>query len=210
MEARRGRRDFLVSDLFETSKIHTVPIDGEKGRIERRAFFTPDLLSLAICRTLLAEGVKPSSILEPGCGGGAFLRAAAATWPSAELSGVDVLPACDGPGRVTTGDLFDARGPVDLVLGNPDFTIAEKVVRHGMSILNPGGYVAFLLLDSFEESSGRVPLYEQFPLWLRQQIAQRATFTADGQTDQRPYALFVWKQGWAGPYYKGLRPLVWR
>lgn len=197
-------------DLFGKPQIAVLPPDKEKGQEERGAFYTPDALALAICRTLRSLNIGPSSIFEPGCGGGAFLRAAAATWPEAYLHGVDTVPACEGPGLVQRRDLFSVTSPTDLVLGNPDFAIAEAAVRHGLSILKPGGHLAFLLLASFEESAGRVPLFNEHPLFARQMIAQRASFTADGQTDQRPYALFVWSRDYRGDFYLGLRPLVWR
>ena len=199
-------------DLFGEQRPAVLPLDGEKGQKERGAFFTPDALALAIARTLGSSLgiVGPDRIFEPGCGGGAFLRAARETWPAALLDGVDLLPACSGPGHVEQRDLFTVEDHYDLVLGNPDFAIAEKVVRHCLKLVPEGGHVALLLLASFEESAGRVPLFNEFPLYARQMIAQRASFTADGATDQRPYALFVWRRGFAGSEYRGLRPLVWR
>lgn len=204
----------LERDLFGLVPA-TLPPDGEKGQEERGAFYTPDLLALAICRQIrerfgLQFNLGPRSIFEPGCGGGAFLRAASATWPAADLLGADLVPACEGPGEVVAGDLFEITGRFDLIVGNPDFAIAERVVRHCMAQLAPGGHLALLLLASFEESAGRVPLWEEHPLFARQILAQRASFTADGAMDQRPYAVFLWRQGFRGDTYQGLRPLVWR
>jgi 3'-phosphoadenosine 5'-phosphosulfate sulfotransferase (PAPS reductase)/FAD synthetase len=88
-----------VTDLFGHVAPATEPPDGEKGREERDAWFTPELLALAICRSLRDEVHRsPAHILEPGCGGGAFLRAARLTWPKAKLTGIDLVPACDRPG----------------------------------------------------------------------------------------------------------------
>jgi hypothetical protein len=188
------------------------PPDGDKGREERGAHYTPDALALALCRTVRDYvDPAPARIFEPGCGGGAFLRGAHATWPTAELVGVDLLPACTGPGRVETGDLFAVYEPFDLVIGNPDFSIAEEVVRHCMKLVKPYGHVALLLLSSFEESRERVPFWKEYPLFLRQAIgAPRPCFRADGQTDMRPYALYVWRDGHAGTMYRGLPPMVWK
>jgi hypothetical protein len=107
--ATRGGGAQAVKDLFGQEQIAVVPLDGEKGQIERGAFFTPGALALAICRTLKGLGVAPGSIFEPGCGGGAFLRAADATWPAASLFGVDLLPACEGPGVVCAGPVQGQR-----------------------------------------------------------------------------------------------------
>jgi hypothetical protein len=200
-------------DLFG-ARPALVPPDGEKGQKERGAFYTPDQLALAICSMLREQIIvdQPRSIFEPGCGGGSFLRAAHATWLAAFLYGVDLVPACEGPGHVEQRDLFTVAGEprFDLVVGNPDFSIAEKVVRHCLPLLVEGGHLALLLLASFEESAGRVPLFDEYPLFARQILAQRASFTADGAMDQRPYAVFVWRKGFQGPRYQGLRPLVWR
>lgn len=200
----------MTSDLFGAPSHAVVPPDGEKGRTERGAFYTPDALALALCRSLKDNlRFNPCSILEPGCGGGAFLRAARATWPAAELHGVDLVPACTGPGLVEQCDLFTVTRSVDLVLGNPDFGIAERVVRHGLSIVPPRGAVAFLLRTAFLGSEGRIALYADRPLYALQPIAQRPSFTADGKTDPMEYALFVWRRDLGG-YGMLLPPLVWR
>lgn len=203
--------------LFEP-EIAVEPPDGDKGREERGAHYTPDALAHAICRTLKAEGIFPrNAMLEPGCGGGAFLRAAADLWPFAVpgFHGVDLVPACKGPGLVEQRDLFTLQPYNDfgytMVLGNPDFSIAERVVRHCMTLLGPGGHIAFLLLSSFEESKDRIAFWKDHPLFLRQAIGfPRPCFRADGATDMRPYALYVWRKDWRGPDYRGLRPLVWK
>lgn len=208
-------------DLFGPM-VATLPPDGDTGRQERGAYYTPDALALAICRTLRdALGVHPHrTVFEPGCGGGAFLRAAASTWPNLVelplLVGVDLAPACTGPGTVVVADLFEvgdlARqlqlAGYGLILGNPDYAIAEKVVRHCMTLLAPGACLAFLLRAAFLGSEGRVALFREHPLRALQPIAQRPSFTGGG-SDPMEYALFVWQQGHAG---RGelLPPLVWR
>lgn len=198
-----------MTDLFERE--HAIePLDGDKGRSERGAYFTPDGLALAICGTLQRViGHQIYEVLEPGCGGGAFLRAARAAWPSANLNGIDLEPACDGPGFVRKADLFAYGCKHDLVLGNPDYAIAERAVRHCLSLIEKGGHLAFLLRAAFLGSEGRIALYEEFPLRFFQPIGQRPSFTANGKTDPMEYGLFVWRAGFKG---QGtiLQPLRWR
>lgn len=199
-----------MTQLFERE--HAVePLDGEKGRKERGAFYTPDKLAMAICGSLTHDcGVlAPFRILEPGCGGGAFLRAANYYWPNRGLFGVDLAPACDGPGVVQKRDLFTVTDSFSLVLGNPDYSVAEEAVRHCLGLLGSGGHLAFLLRAAFLGSSGRVALYREHPLRFFQPIAQRPSFTTDGKTDPMEYGLFVWEPGFKG---RGeiLPPLVWR
>lgn len=178
------------------------PPDAAPGSInrERGAYYTPDALALAIAASLAAAIGRPRWIMEPGCGGGAFLRAARATWPDAEMCGVDMVPACDGPGTILRGDLFALRDPAwDLILGNPDFAHAEEIVRHCYGLLRPGGTLAFLLRATFLSSDRRVAFHKAHPLRLLQPVAQRPAFLGEGTTsDPTEYAVFVWQEGWTG------------
>lgn len=177
----------------------------------RGAYYTPDALAKAICGSLAAQGVEPRVgwTLEPGCGGGAFLRAFAATWPGdlSHLYGVDSLLACEGPGEVHQRDLFGLEGPYSFILGNPDFGQAEKIVRHCLGILAPGGHLAFLLRLNMLAGKKRAKLYREHPLYLFQPIAGRPSFTG-GATDNSEYGLFVWRNGHRGDGTI-LQPLVW-
>lgn len=200
-----------MDDLFPR-EYAIEPPDGDKGKEERGAHYTDERLALAICISLRdCLGIGPRTIFEPGCGGGAFLRAAHATWPDAKLYGVDLLPACRGPGVVEQRDLFTVTDSFDLVLGNPDFAIGELVVRHALKHAKEGGLVALLLLADFEGSVGRGPFWNEHPTLARQHIgSSRPSFREDKQTDMRPYAEFVWRKGWLGPDHRGLPPLAWK
>ncbi len=203
-----------MNDLFGPT-VNTEPIDGEKGRTERGAFFTPDALALAICQELNKDPIRRNIatdgfMLEPGCGGGAFLRAAHKTWPHMCLDGIDLLPACKSPGHVVQGDVFKlVSGDYDLILGNPDFSVAGEMVRHCMGLLHQGGVLALLLRCGFEMSNERIPLFSDFPLLARAAIPQRPSFISSGATDRYDYALFVWQQGHQGTGHL-LPPIIWR
>jgi hypothetical protein len=58
-----------VSDLFGHVAPATEPPDGDAGREERGAFYTPELLALAMCRSLAGLIPAPEYVFEPGCGG---------------------------------------------------------------------------------------------------------------------------------------------
>ena len=201
-----------MSDLFGQT-ISREPLDGEKGREERGAFFTRDDLAESICKTLADHKIVPydrAQIMEPGCGGGAFLRAAHSVWPDSKLTGIDLLPACSGPGVVTKGDLFDIRDTrYGLIIGNPDFSIAEAVVRHCMGLLEHDGHLALLLRCGFEMSQERIMLFREFPLYARAAIPQRPSFREKGGTDRYDYALYVWAAGFRG-IGKLLPPIIYR
>ena len=52
-------------------------MDTRKRRIEFGDFQTPDGLALEVCRRLAALGIRPDAVVEPTCGIGAFVLAAA-------------------------------------------------------------------------------------------------------------------------------------
>ncbi len=61
-----------------------------KRRIEFGDFQTPDGLALAVCRRLVALGIRPDVVIEPTCGVGAFVGAAAESFPDArDILGFD-------------------------------------------------------------------------------------------------------------------------
>jgi hypothetical protein len=66
---------------------------GHKQRIEYGDFQTPDDLARAVCARLRAAGIRPDTIVEPTCGAGSFLVAAAETFPEASrIFGFEINP----------------------------------------------------------------------------------------------------------------------
>ena len=64
-----------------------------RRKIEFGDFQTPETLALELCTRLASTGLKPKAIVEPTCGLGALLLAAAKTFPEAEtVLGYDVNP----------------------------------------------------------------------------------------------------------------------
>lgn len=62
-----------------------------KDRIEYGDFQTPDDLALAAIRRLFSLGIRARTIIEPTCGKGSFLSAAAELYPDADnLIGIDI------------------------------------------------------------------------------------------------------------------------
>jgi hypothetical protein len=62
------------------------------ARIEFGDFQTPLPLARQVCARLKAEGVRADIVIEPTCGLGAFLQAAAECYPEAEFRGYDINP----------------------------------------------------------------------------------------------------------------------
>jgi len=111
-------------------------------------FQTPDALATEVCTVLTRRGIAAPAVLEPTCGKGAFLAAAATAFPNArtrlgvELNDVYVAEASERlgeAGQVERGDFFavdwDAvlsrDGGPWLVLGNPPW-----VTNAELGILN--------------------------------------------------------------------------
>jgi len=120
-----------------------------KAIMEFGDFQTPFNLALAVTRLLRDLGVRPSAILEPTCGRGAFLTAAAMTFPEAQLfMGFEINPVyaqqamerlveinSAGDRLVHTGNFFEVdwknvissnAGPW-LILGNPPWVTSSSL-----------------------------------------------------------------------------------
>lgn len=114
-------------------------------RAEFGDFQTPLPLARAVCRRLASDGPAPDVIIEPTCGDGAFLKAAAETWPASRRIGFEIdaahrhNAAANDPGaEIRAGDafaldwatLFDGLTPAGgrlLVLGNPPWVTSAGV-----------------------------------------------------------------------------------
>lgn len=111
-------------------------------RAEFGDFQTPLTLARAVCRRLAADGAHPDAIIEPTCGDGAFLRAAAEQWPASRRIGYEIdaahrrnaVAACP-EAEIRAGDAFaldwpaifaETRGRL-LVLGNPPWVTSAGV-----------------------------------------------------------------------------------
>lgn len=110
-------------------------------------FQTPPALSAAVCRKLAELGIKPAAILEPTCGRGNLLTAAARHFSTAaQVMGVEVNPVYAEAARdemagissaseIVVGDFFDVdwnrlleglSEPL-LVLGNPPWVTSAEL-----------------------------------------------------------------------------------
>ncbi len=111
----------------------------------RGDYQTPPALARAICERLWLEGPEPAAVLEPTCGDGAFLVAAAEAFPAAQLHGYDLdeahlaraRAATGGRAQLHQGDAFTlpweqivaALPQPLLVLGNPPWVTSAALGR---------------------------------------------------------------------------------
>jgi hypothetical protein len=173
------------------------------------AYFTPAPLALSICEALKRRVQDPLRILVPGAGEGAFVKAAAETWPSARVSGLDIEPRLAGMLKADFLTFAGSRS-FDLVLGNPPFERAEAFVHQAFEHVVARGHVAFLLRLSFLGSQGRArSLWPVRGLRWLAPIVPRPSFSSDGATDASEYGLFVWQREPLRREARILPPLEW-
>lgn len=64
--------------------------EAKRKKVEFGDFQTPDALARSVCVRLREMGINPDAIVEPTCGVGAFVKAAAAEFPHAEVHGYEI------------------------------------------------------------------------------------------------------------------------
>lgn len=127
-------------------------------------FQTPVELASEVCTVLARLGIDPPAVLEPTCGQGAFLSAAAAQFPSRRtLLGVDINEAyvtearLNSAAQVEQGDFFTTdwqrvldrdEGPW-LILGNPPWvTNAELGLLNSTNLPTKSNFQGHQGLDA--------------------------------------------------------------
>lgn len=109
-------------------KTATNTMGGDTPRVDGDAYLTPDALALAIARRVReAFGGFGRRIVEPSCGEGAFVVAAAATWPRADIIFGDpndpaVVVASK---RLTASGTWPSHAPVSGARWEQDFWTPE-------------------------------------------------------------------------------------
>ena len=117
------------------------------SRVVRGDWQTPQVLALRLTRLLADRIPAPRTVIEPTCGRGAFLSAAATVWPNSRRFGLEVDAAYCAEARTRLGDLAriecgdvfgwdwthaveQAEAPV-LFLGNPPWVTVDALGRRG-------------------------------------------------------------------------------
>lgn len=168
------------------------PKGSVQGRDPLDRYYTPQALADALVPVLPIDG---ATVIEPSCGGGAFVRALLRQ--GCTVYAQDVDPEAEGlrladahrvaPWEITLPDEWLA---VDWVVGNPPYMHAEEHIRLALARASRG--VAMLLRLAMLESDERVAFWLEHPvssLWV---LAQRPSFTEDGRADSCAYGWFVW------------------
>lgn len=168
-------------------------------------FPTPPWASRALTRHVLpnSETLRNMSCLEPACGGGHMAKPLSESFGT--VSAADI--ADYGYGRVQDFLSPHAIEPVDWIITNPPFRLAENFLHKSLGIVSVG--VAVLVRTVFLESVGRYErLFQKCPPTIVAQFAERVPMVK-GRLDPKAstataYAWFVWIQGYEVP-----TQLVW-
>lgn len=156
------------------------------------------------------------TILDPAAGDGRWLepfphcRRLAMEIREEERRGLEVVADKVAIGNFLSPNVLKIRERIDLVVGNPPFSLAEEFVRQGMDLVRrTGGQlgVAFLLRAGFVHGQKRSALYKDYPLASVLHLTKRPSFM-DGPTDASEYVMCIWAVTWSHPYWVGAR-LSW-
>ena len=160
------------------------------------AYYTPEKLAAALVDLL---PIRPGeAVLEPSCGGGAFVRALLKKTP--EVVAMDLDP--EAPGLALTlsacADFLSIMPRIKprWIVGNPPYNAAQKHVEHALEA--SAQHVAFLLRLGFLESKKRLGFWRRHPCRKVFALSERPSFTGGG-TDSAAYALFWWDKNHRGP-----------
>lgn len=93
---------------------------------------------------------------------------------------------------------LDWRAPKDwynMIITNPPFALAEKIILKALRDVREGGFVIMLLRLNFFGSQRRLNFWKHNPAWATFVHPKRMSFTPDGKTDSIEYMHCVWIKG---------------
>lgn len=196
--------------IYQTSK----PM---QPRRKHDRYLSPPSFPTAALRAILPPDFYPERVLDPAYGTGAWGRGAWNLYPSAYFVGVDIDPNNPGSRVYDETHCMDFRRfrpnvkpeAFDLVCTNPPFgDLAEPYVHEALRLTRPGGFVVYLLLQSFLASASR---YETMygPSGAARPVrvftsSQRLSFDGYGSgTDMREYSVYCWQKDNYPETYQG-------
>lgn len=184
---------------------------SNRGRSPRDLYITPpELVNAAIVKFSIEEPHPYFDFgLDVGCGSGIWGKVA--TNLVALVDGIDIVPSVSDMDinqfrMVYTCDFlgFGIKYYVryNFIFGNPPYSLAEEFIRHSFELLEPNGYIYFLLRLSFLEGIARGKgLFKEFPIKRVYVCSRRPSFfSTNGKhtTDTLAYAMFLWQKGYTG------------
>lgn len=193
-------------------------VTGEK--LKRNLFPTePHIVRAAIKALDLPWGTGvPISVLDAGAGEtGIWGLVFKERFPAATLSGIDIreIPQPDGYDHWHCQSFLSHEQKYDVILGNIPFSLAEGFVRHGLTLLHPGGKLIFMLRAQFNGGQDRFRnFWTRFKLEREYYCVSRMpmilkknpkTGKMTRASDVWDYALFQFSNEWQEDWWKTSR-----
>lgn len=178
--------------------------NGERRALD--AYYTPPALARA-CLATLVEDIAGARVLEPSCGGGAFVAAARELGPLA-IIGSDIDPAAPGLAlcdEAIVGDFLTLpERCVDVAVGNPPYRGAEDHIERAIGMAPVVGMLVRMMLLAGQKRAAFWDTNPPAVVWV---IRERPSFTGGGM-DACDYMWCVWRADYIGPPVMGW--LSWR
>ena len=90
---------------------------------------------------------------------------------------------------------LDCEGLFDIIITNPPFNIARKIIDKSLNDVKEGGFVIMLLRLNYFGSQKRFDLWNKHLPKYCFVHHKRMSFTDDGKTDSIEYCHMVWQKG---------------
>lgn len=186
---------------------------GENKRAQYDRYDTPIKPVWAFCRKLLESNIrlgyeKPKTILDP-CAGegtwGAVYKKLCNNRPV--LVGMDINPMLVPPKEYDAWHNYDFLQKdfgdlkFDTIISNPPFTLSEKFIHKGLSLLSQDGMMAYMLNLTFMGSLGRAERLFNAGLNPTHIIvsSRRIDFTGQG-SPHTEIGMFIWNKPFLGAH----------
>lgn len=155
----------------------------------------------------LDYAVAPKWVLDPGCGIGIWGEVATDIWHGIVMQGVEIgeefhneKPEAWGfYNQVFNMDFLDFKKtyPIDLICGNPPYSLGQEFIEHSFYLLEDGGLLVFLMRVQFLGAIKRYKFFKENPPLKVLILSRRPSFYGK---DTRPeeYCLIYWKKGFIG------------
>lgn len=141
-------------------------------------------------------------VLDPGCGNGVFGKAVRSKY-GMNIKGMDITYLENHSsiydefilGDYTKEIVIPWLDKVDVVIGNPPYSLAERFIEVSHDYLNDNVHsqIIFLLKIAFLNSVKRGRgLFQKYPPALVMPLMQRPSFYGNGKTNDYDFAIYVW------------------
>jgi len=187
---------------MKQNKSHAVMAQRKEARSSLDNFPTPPWATRALMEYVINCGdghYKDSSCYEPACGAGHMHKVLCKYFSVVFASDIHDY----GYGNVADFlNKNEGKGPVDWIITNPPFRLAEEFVEQALKQATVG--VAMLVRTTFLETIGRYEkIYSKNPPTIFAQFSERVPMVK-GRLDKKAssataYAWMVWLKGKEGP-----------